>query len=403
MFISDTFKTYTYQLSLVVTAVVVAWIALWAIDWLDEKLSPRELSSAEIPEYLQLRSAPEDVLFAEAYETEAGEELRYAYASGLVPYEEGEDGRRRTPSSRSFVLAEYENEEGEPMEQVKTVFSSEPQFYKDGDEWRQIEYATTTPEVFAASGAIKYVQRREWWERLMPGKPLFAQTSTFRPDANPESNSVDGAISSNETNNSTSLFSACLTAVSSGTRSAGDTAVNLFARVIYTSTDNPPLFDNFGEDRFDCQVFRAFLTFDTTSLPDSATVDSAVLSVYGISASGINDVGVKTANPSSPTSIATGDWTTVGTSFISTTIDTVSFSTSAYNDFTFNASGRSHVNLTGVTEVAVVLQVESGTFGSGNEGVTFSSADTSGTSQDPELEVTYTAGVDFSFGQWFPF
>jgi hypothetical protein len=36
-------------------------------------------------------------------------------------------------------------------------------------------------------------------------------------------------------------------------------------------------------------------------------------------------------------------------------------------------------------------------------GVLISAAETSGTSQDPKLEVTYTLPSIFSFGNWLPF
>lgn len=397
---SPTLKAYIYKIGVGVFVVVVAWATLWGIEWLGELMAPQPIAQDEIPEFLRLKSEPRDVLYAEAYETEQGEEVKYAYMAEVVPPVDGEDISRRTPVSKSAVLAVEETEE-EIIETVRTTFFSSPQFYEDGGEWRQIEYATTTPEVFAASGAIKYVERREWWERLLPGQPLFAQTSTFRPDPNPETSSVDGSISASNTDSSQSCFFFNGDVVS-------DAGTTLVVNIVSVANDNFPPGPGL-EDDVTCTVNRTFLTFNTASLPDNATITAADVDLHIISVSSPQglSVGLTTANPASNTSLVTGDFDEIGTSVISNSIAITSLSTGNYNTFSITSGNFSVINLTGTTELAWSTTADITGFifvpDTSSNQVTARAAETSGTSQDPVLEVTYTAGANFSFGQWFPF
>ncbi len=388
----------------------VVWGILLSIDWLGNYLAPPVTVSEEvIPDFLQLKSRPQDVLYAEAYVNSRGEEeLRYAYATGGVESVDGEAIDRRTPNSRTEVLS-VEQKGNEKIETLSTSFYSAPQFYEDNGQWRQIEYATTTPEVFSASGAIQYVQRREWWERLLPGQPLFAQTSTFRPDPNTETSSVDGFVAMGDQSPDWSVYNKCSAVRDDISGNAlGDSDVNFTVGVTQTAFDFPPLLDNQGEDEFGCEISRGFFLFDTSSLPNDAVVSAATLQVYVNSRSGSEEAVVTSSNPASNTGLVLDDYPDVGTTLLSNTISVASMTTGAYNTFTLNATGMTNISTTGVTKKAIRMKNEiDATFSSIISGgvvdnFSLRAAETTGTSQDPRLDVTYTAS-SFSIGQWFPF
>lgn len=209
-------------------------------------------------------------------------------------------------------------------------------------------------------------------------------TDTFYPSAG-ASSPVDGytaRVSSNST------FSSIRSG--SGT-SVSDTSTDIIVRL------NP----NTTTDRYD-SLWRGIVCFDTSSLPDDAVISSASINLYGVSKISVlgetpmHAVAVTTASNSS---LSTGDHS----NFSSTSFGNItyaSFTTSAYNAISLNSSGLSHINKTGITKFGLVLEWDlnnsfTGTwayFGGHGTTMQLSSADTSGSSQDPYLSVTYTTG-----------
>lgn len=144
---------------------------------------------------------------------------------------------------------------------------------------------------------------------------------------------------------------------------------------------------------------RGILCFDTSAIPDNATIDSATLSLYGSSkTNGLDktDLHIVSATPASTSSLATTDYSQTGTtSFGEVAYD--DFSSGAYNDISLNASGLANISKTGITKFGVRLEWDvNGSFTGTNQAAgaqtrfVFSSADESGTSQDPKLVVNYT-------------
>lgn len=155
-------------------------------------------------------------------------------------------------------------------------------------------------------------------------------------------------------------------------------------------------------------IIRSIFLFDTSSLGADANITNAVLSLYGydktddLSISPTTDI--YTSNPASNTSLIPADYTTLGT--ISQTGSPIAYSnwSVAYNPFTFNSTGISNINKTGISK-----------FGSRNanydtadspptwlqaaeSGVGTYYADETGATKDPKLVVTYNVGFVRSFG-----
>lgn len=145
---------------------------------------------------------------------------------------------------------------------------------------------------------------------------------------------------------------------------------------------------------------RIGMTFDTSSLGASATISSAVLSLYGTSTYYSNpsssSATIVDFNPASNNNIAAGDFDAFSyTSFAS--IAQSSLSQSAYNDFTLDSNGIATINKTGISGFGCIYEVDRvvTTIGTADNIFNFLPADTSGTSQDPKLVITYTLPSSF--------
>jgi hypothetical protein len=152
--------------------------------------------------------------------------------------------------------------------------------------------------------------------------------------------------------------------------------------------------------------WRSFFLFDTSALTSGATISAAVLSIFGNSKQDqlaiTPNVDVYTSTPASNTAIVSSDYSNVGsTSQTGAPISYASWSTSAYNDFTFSATGRGNVSKTGISKFAT----RNANYDVANSAPTWSTnknsrlrgntADQTGTSQDPKLVVTYTVSTAF--------
>lgn len=211
--------------------------------------------------------------------------------------------------------------------------------------------------------------------------PVYADTtSTFYPDFNPESTCVDGQV----TNLGPSVDWSVIHDATAGT-SADDSSVILGAEILADTVSN-----KWG------RLIRVFLLFDTSILSGS-TVSAASLGMYVTSKT--SDFGgnldLVTSSPASNTSLVVGDFDQLGTTLQATSLALSGLTTSAYNVFTLNATGLSNVSLGGVSKFGLRISADTANTAptwssSGNDSAVGSSADESG-SQDPYLEVTYSA------------
>ncbi len=141
-------------------------------------------------------------------------------------------------------------------------------------------------------------------------------------------------------------------------------------------------------------VYRAFVFFDTSSIPSNATIISATLSLYGSTDFSDTDfdIIIRNGQPTYPHyPLATGDYYYANCSGDGGTFNTSSFSVSGYNDISLNADGLSWIQKGdgALTKLALTSSRDvSATTPTGNEMVDVKSYESAG--YQPKLVVNYT-------------
>lgn len=212
--------------------------------------------------------------------------------------------------------------------------------------------------------------------------PVYADTtSTFYPDPNTETTSVDGYCSRFPAAESWAAIRG-----GDGTSSgASDAGVNMSHYADRDATGT--LWDG---------LTRTLVLFDTSAIPDTDIISAATLSlkpdviVDNGNQSSVITVGVTASN----TALADSDFqsNTSGTTFAS--IDVTSLSVGTYTDYSLDAAGIANVSLTGISKFAAKLSGDAANSEpslAANTVVTIRchSADAAGTTSDPKLVVTY--------------
>jgi hypothetical protein len=103
-------------------------------------------------------------------------------------------------------------------------------------------------------------------------------------------------------------------------------------------------------------LYRGFVIFDTSAIPDDAIITSARLSLYGEVDASEQDflLVIQSGQPTSPHDplqtydYSCGNYSRNGGSFSST-----GFSTNGYNDITLNVTGLTWINKTGTTKLCL--------------------------------------------------
>ena len=233
--------------------------------------------------------------------------------------------------------------------------------------------------------------------KFKPEWNLGFDTATYYPDADPESTTVDGQgapYSAGGSDWGTLRSAAGAAALLSST---GTTAV---LGGIYTHSTT---------DKF-VAIYRSAILFDISGLVSGATISGNVLSFYGSSKNsdaGTPTLGIVSSSPASNTALAATDFNiaNMGTTEYVTRATYAGWSTSGYNDLTLNSSGNTFVNSAqsgdGIVKFGgrTAWDIDnSAPSWVGNKGATMQAymADETGTSKDPKLTVTYTAGTDYT-------
>ena len=207
-------------------------------------------------------------------------------------------------------------------------------------------------------------------------------TSTFYPDAHVESTSHDAMLYTSP-------------------NASWDTVHN--AANADGSLDNyagPDRFVYSGKDGANFRIIRFQTLFDTSAI-GSDTVNSATASLYiNLVNNGDNDgddyIAVVSSNPAANTGATVGDYSLMGTTAYSNTIDLSSMSTGDYVDWTINATGLAAINTSGITKFGfreghdIIDSAYAGGFDTVNSIVTYA-AEASGTANDPKLVVVHSA------------
>ena len=137
---------------------------------------------------------------------------------------------------------------------------------------------------------------------------------------------------------------------------------------------------------------------------DLGTIDSAIFSIFGSSKLadlGTPNIDLVTFTPDAATTLVAGDYAVAnwGTTLLATSIAHASFSVTAYNNYTLNASGITHIETSGNrffgSRVSWDTDVSfGGTWADGatTSVVVFGSVET-GTTKDPKLVIEHTAAA----------
>lgn len=215
--------------------------------------------------------------------------------------------------------------------------------------------------------------------------------TTFSPDANPESTTVDGYTH----DNGTSLSWSNLRNAAGAT--ANDSDATIHALVIGGGAG--PVWKG---------LRRAYLLFNV-SIPGGVTVTSAKIRLYvTIAYTALGDLStvVVAPSPASNTALATGDHAIANWDFAaphSNTVATSTLNADTYNDWTLDASGLALLT-NGVVKLGLVLENDRANSAPGvstdnqNSGIVFASADSA---NPPILEITHTdppsSGASYAF------
>lgn len=222
--------------------------------------------------------------------------------------------------------------------------------------------------------------------------PVFTDTvSTFYPDADVESTSVDGWVARNPGGTGESWAT-----IIAGAGVVNNDAVTIGRGMSFSS--NGLLLNNYGTNQ------RGILLFDTSSIPDADIISDATLSKYGESKqdnlAASPDVNVYGSTPASSTAIAAADYGQTQNTAFSTAVGYSSFSTTGYNDFVLNATGLAAVSATGISKFSsknanydVAATQPPWATPNTNSAMNIYNAEQTGTDKDPKLVVTYAPAV----------
>lgn len=263
--------------------------------------------------------------------------------------------------------------------------------YRTGAKWANI--IRTRFSQFRA--AAKYFEVSAWDQA---GKSMFQHddarvlglTLTAYPQPNVETETFDGSISRDGdgggggTNWTTQYVGWDGTG---GGGASSDSASTMAAAYAHKYTGE------FG-------IGRSIELFNTSTLTSVATISAAVLSLWPtIASENTNNanhfVNIFASAPASNTAIAATDFDSVGSTKFAQDYDITGMGTGAYKDWTFVAAGISAISKTGISKFGTrggrdINDDNPEDNNASAYNVTVSTADHTGTSQDPKLVVTYT-------------
>ena len=231
--------------------------------------------------------------------------------------------------------------------------------------------------------ALDYVIQRT----IAPEFSFGFDTLTVYPDAGSDATTVDGYVKRGPVNEDFATIRGG-TGMDAGSSIAMEYPAGLF------SSDSTNYF---------AHLWRSIFTFDTSSITATPPITNGVFSVYAnnYATSLGNDTNCITqVTPASNSSLSSSDYQNAfGTTEYSAS--RISLNATGYRSLTLNSAGLSAISPTGITKIGLRGGWDfDGTFGgswasSTRSCLTISYADTTGTTQDPKLVVTYTVPSTF--------
>ena len=173
-----------------------------------------------------------------------------------------------------------------------------------------------------------------------------------------------------------------------------------FSQDASVSDDSVALYSDDETDKWTFIARSAFL-FDTSSIGGGFQVDSADFKVY-VSNSASDDfsmsIALTSSNPTSNTAIANGDYQNFGTTRYANDLAISSMTIPAYNTMSLNSSGKSAVDMEGITKLGLrsapdIDDTPPTWSASQNSRITTLFADNG--SNEPTLDVTYSTPTGF--------
>ena len=230
----------------------------------------------------------------------------------------------------------------------------------------------------------------EQFENYIFGYPFIVSDSlTFSPDAHVESTSVDGRVYHYQLN--TLSWAQIVAAAGNGVYDA-EVKETVIGMISGKDTNNWDY------------LFRGIFLFDTSAIPDSASITAGTLSLYGSAhldeRPWTPNINIYSSAPASNTALAAGDFDSIGplgaeVAFCDTAITYANFSIVGYNDFVLNAAGIAAISKTAVSKFGTRnanydVAVSSPTWTTIKVSYLSSYFSEQGTGYKPKLVVTYS-------------
>jgi hypothetical protein len=205
-------------------------------------------------------------------------------------------------------------------------FGIHPPFFNDAD---GKNYQTVQHELKLTNGKLFYTKTptKEGKDDLVLAKfPIEVDADTFY------TSTADGTVW-----NGNSVWATCQSAAT-GVSTVTNSAQDLISSQDATGKGN------------DFDINRYFAYFDTSTIGVGNTVTAAVFSLYATATAGGCTVSVQKGTQAA--TLTTADFDSFSGSYYAT-VTAASWAESAYNDFTFNATGKSDIVLDGTTKLCV--------------------------------------------------
>ena len=373
-------KIYTWAISIFITACLVAGALYYAHEPVEEPVGTELEQTLKAPKEKIISNETVSVKECAKYETTATssqrcasykivEKVKYLYTDVEVPQYENEDISKRTKNSLFFegdLLGSNEDSFGS-NDGVQTMVSylGEP-FYEDSGKWYQTETAYAEPEVFeAAMGYPPRVIVETFFKSAVAacgtsGDPCFAEAG--------DGHIGNGAYATWDTNHDAT-----------------------------TGSEVEPTNATWGgyghfKSGANYQIFRSFLPFDTTALPDAAVISAATIDIYAneVNGSAPGIVVLSTQpDPNTFTSAEFDAWQAIDQPDEGS--DTVQESDDQYNTFTLNATGMGWIQTATITPMGIRSQADVDDAEPGATGyVMHNWSEAAGTDTDPKITITFT-------------